>query len=140
MGMLDISDVTCSAILIGLLASLPDNLCVARSLSLAHHNAGYEHQPSPITIYQGMTLGKAVSEDTVLLVSDSKTQTKSAVCFDNPQLPDLSEAEKTRLISLLTEYCDIFGSAEGPSGYTSVVKHTIPTTRITDSAANEASS
>jgi len=84
--------------------------------------------PSPITIYQGMAMGKAVPEDTVLFVSDSIVKSKPDICFDDLQLPDLSESERTKLVNLLTEYCDVFAPAEGPSGSTSVVTHAIPTT------------
>jgi len=31
------------------------------------------------------------------------------------QLPDLSELEKTKLITLLNEYCDVYAPTEGPS-------------------------
>ena len=135
MGMLSTPDVACSAILIEPVASLPDNLCVARSLSLAHHNQVVMQvmniSPSPVTIFQGMTLAEAIPEDKILFMSDSKKEANDvALCFNNLQLPDLPEPEKTRLISLLTEYCDVFAPVDGPSGHTSVVKHTIHTTRL----------
>ena len=131
-GMLDTPNVTSSTMLIEPVTSLPDSLCVARSLSFAHHKEVVIQvmniSPSSITIYQGMAMGKAVPEDAVLFVSDSKVKSKPDICFDDLQLPDLSEAERTKLVNLLTEYCDVFAPAEGPSGYTSVVTHAIPTT------------
>jgi len=135
MGMLGTLDVACPTILIEPVASLPDNLCVACSLSSAHHNQVVLQvmniSPYPVTIFQGMALGKAIPENNVLFVSDNKKKVDAvALCFDNLQLPDLSDPEKTRLISLLTEYCDVFAPVDGPSGHTSVVKHTIPTTGL----------
>jgi len=105
-GMLDTPNVTSSTMLIEPVTSLSDSLCVAYSLSFAHHNEVVMQviSPSPITIYQGMAMGKAVPEDTVLFVSDSIVKSKPDICFDDLQLPDLSEAERTKLVDLLTEF------------------------------------
>jgi len=135
MGMLD-TTCTGSTLLKEPVDSLPDNLCIARSVSLVQHHKEVVKQvmntsPSPVKLFQGMTLGRATLGDTILLVSDNEGQTGApAPCFGNLQLPELSDPEKSRLITLLNEFSDVFAPANGPSGHTSVVKHTIPTSGL----------
>ena len=109
MGTLSIPDVACSAILIEPVASLPNNLCIACSLSSAHHNQVVMQimniSPSPVTIFQGMTLGRAIPEDNVLFVSDSKKEANATTLwFDDLQLPDLSDPEKTKMAGISISY------------------------------------
>ena len=121
---------TGSTILVEPVDSLPDTLCVARSLSTVHHNEIVMQvmniSPSSVKAFQGMTLGQATPEDRVFLVSNDQERTDAgAPCFDHLQLLDMPEHEKTRLITLLNEYCDVFAPAEGPNGHTTVIQHAI---------------
>ena len=58
-------------------------------------------------------------------MSDEDLQTEiQSPSFD----PSLSTSERTELINLLQEFCDILSPSNGPIGHTSAVKHSIPTT------------
>jgi len=98
--MLDTSDVSCLTILIQLVVSFPDNLCVACSLSLVHHNevamhAGYDYQP--ITHHHPSRDDPEQSSTRGHYLFCGRQQTPNQI--NNLQLPDLSEAESTKLIS-----------------------------------------
>ena len=92
--------------------------------------------PSPVRVFKGMRLGTATPEHNILLVSQQESSTGDPPCladnaaaplFDAIAAPDLSTAERSQLVELLTEFHDIFAPPTGPQGCTSTVKHTIPT-------------
>ena len=63
--------------------------------------------PSSITTYQGMTLEQSNTRGYYPYCGRQQTPNQT----NTLQLPDLSEAEKTKLISLLTEYCTVYCEA-----------------------------
>ena len=75
-----------------------------------------------------MRLATAIPERNILLVSDKDLEAEVQMPnFDHLQFPNLSLDKQTHLKNLLVEFHDIF-SVGDLSGYTSVVKHSIPTT------------
>ena len=109
-------DNTCgdiSVVLVEPLLNLPDQLYVGRSLSSVCNNQVpiqvMNISPSPVTLYKGMRLGTATSEQNILLVSDKESLTKpQPPSFDHLHFPNLSSSERTDLTNLLLEFCDIF--------------------------------
>jgi len=113
--------------------TLPHQLHVARSLSSCCNNQVtiqvLNVSPSPVTVYRGMSLGRVTPGDDVLLVCEESTETDvQSVSFDSLDLPNLSDAERFTLLSLLSDFSDVFAPVTGPRSCTTAVKHTIPTT------------
>ena len=95
----------------------PTNLCIARILSPV--TLGKEvvlqvmniSQPTLITIYKGMKLGKTTSRHDVMVVDDNinnvvATQTDQSQASDfNFDCSNLTYSEKTKLQNLLTPIC-----------------------------------
>ena len=85
--------------------------------------------PSPIKLFKGMKLGIVTPEQNILCVSEEELKsTLQMPSFDDLDFPHLSSAERTELVNLLTEFGDIFSSANSLRGHTTLVKHSIPTT------------
>ena len=113
--------------------TLPHRLHVARSLSSCCNNQVtiqvLNVSPSPVTVYKGMSLGRVTPGDDVLLVCEGSTETDvQSKSFDSLDLPNLSDTERSTLLSLLAEFSDVFAPVTGPRSCTTAVKHTIPTT------------
>ena len=116
---------------------LPTHMCLARSLSPLTNSADVVLQvmnisPTPVTIYKGMKLATASPQHSVLLVSDvsvvddeSPTQ---PLLLSKIDLSHLTPEEQTELTTSLNDFSDVFSHDNTPTGHTSVVKHSIPTT------------
>ena len=133
-GKVDAMDTDGSMVLIEPISPLPDHLYVACWLRMAIQVMNVS--PSPVRVFKGMRLGTATPEHNILLVSQQESSTGDPPCladnaaaplFDAIAAPDLSTAERSQLVELLTEFHDIFAPRTGPQGCTSTVKHTIPT-------------
>ena len=122
-----------SVMLIEPVATLPNQLHVARSLSSCCDNKiavqVLNVSVSPITLYKGMSLARVTPGDDILLVCNDNVQAAvQAPSFDDLHLPDLSGSETSRLLDLLSEFSDLFAPVTGLTGCTMAVKHTIPAT------------
>ena len=91
--------------------------------------------PTPVTIYKGTKLAKAIPEysvmlvsDITLLVSDTATTTTTPAILDQIDMSQLKGEERTELTKLLTTFSQVFAEDPIPTGQTSVVKHCIPAT------------
>ena len=87
--------------------------------------------PTPVTIYQGTTLGEFTPLSELLLVESHPPASPVA---NSPTLSDidlsesaLSPEQQQELLALLCDYSDLFATNNGALGRTSVVKHTIHT-------------
>ena len=88
--------------------------------------------PTPVTIYQGTTLGQFTPVSELLLV---ELQQSPLPATYSPAIPAdidlagsvLSPDQKRELLKLLSEYRDLFATDNRSLGRTSVVKHTIHT-------------
>ena len=88
--------------------------------------------PTPLTIYQGTTLGQFTLVSELLLVESQQPPLPATY---SPAIPAdidltgsvLSPDQKQELLKLLSEYRDSFATDNGSLGRTSVVKHTIHT-------------
>ena len=115
----------------------PTNLCVARTLTPVQSGKEVILQvmnvsPTPVTIYKGMKLGKAIPRHHVLMVNDDVNKVASMPTSQlqasdfNLDRSDLSPSETRQL---LTQFTDLFAPKGGPVGRTPNVKHSIPTER-----------
>ena len=87
--------------------------------------------PTPVTIYQGTTLGQFTPLSELLLV---ESQQPASPATSSPTLSDvdlsesaLSPNQQQELLVLLCDYSDLFATNNGPLGRTSVVQHAIHT-------------
>ena len=130
-----------STVLIELTLPLPDNLHMARSIGLVEDGQVaiqvMNTSPSPVRVFKGMRLGMVTPESNIFLVSQQEMSTKNPPCgadnavaplFHTIATPDLSSAERSQLLELLTDFHDIFAPPSGPQGCTSAVKHAISVT------------
>ena len=74
-----------------------------------------------------------VPEHSVMLVSHTtsvvtSTETPTAATLDQIDLSHLKTEERTELTQLLTNFSHVFAENPIPTGQTSVVEHSIPTT------------
>ena len=102
-----------SVMLVEPISNLPDQLYVGRSLSSVCSNQLQIQimniSPSPVKVYKGIKLGTVIPSTGVLLVPDEDLQTDVySSSSDHLKFPSLSTYERTELINLLKEFCDIF--------------------------------
>ena len=116
----------------------PTHICVARSLSSLANGSDILLQvmnisPTPVIIYKGTKLATMVPEHSVMLVSHTtcvvtSTETPIAAALDQIDLSHLKTEERTELTQLSTNFSHVFAENPIPTGQTSVVEHSIPTT------------
>ena len=113
----------------------PTHICVARSLSSLANGSDILLQVMniPVTIYKGTKLVTMVPEHSVMLVSHTTsvvtgTETPTEAALDQIDLSHLKTEERTELTQLLTNFSHVFAENPIPTGQTSVVEHSIPTT------------
>ena len=137
LGQINPSDYIDSSVLVEPSSKLPSHLCLARSLSpLLNHTEVIlqvmNTSPTPLTIYKGMKLATATLRHNILSISEMgphvcENSMNSTVLPDGIDLSHLSPSEQTELTELLVNYSHVFSQGRIPTGHTSVVKHSIPT-------------
>ena len=115
----------------------PSHISIARTFSSVSSDSLAVIQvintsPTPVTIYQGTTLGQFTPLSELLLVESQQpplpTASSQATAADIDLAGSvLSPDKKQGLLKLLSEYSDLFATDNGSLGRTSVVKHTIHT-------------
>ena len=85
--------------------------------------------PTPVTNYQGATLGQFTPVSELLLVESPLPATYSPAIPADIDLGGSASSpnQKQELLKLLSEHRDLFATDNGSLGHTSVVKHTIHT-------------
>ena len=137
-GLIHSEDSAVSNVLVEPLSKLPNHLCLARSLSPLLNQTEVILQvmntsPTPLTIYKGMKLGTATPGYNILSISnadslvDERSMDTTAILPDGIDLSHLIPSEQAELSKLLVSYSHVFSLGRIPTGHTSVVKHTIPT-------------
>ena len=117
--------------------SSPSHISIARTFSSVNNNSLAIIQvmnisPTPVTIYQGTTLGQFTPLSELLLVESQQPAspaTSSPTTLSDIDLTGsvLSPDQQQELFTLLCDYTDLFATNNGSLGRTSVVKHTIHT-------------
>ena len=138
MGLIHSEDSAVSNVLVEPSSKLPSHLCLACSLSPLLNQTEVILQvtntsPTPLTVYKGMKLGTATPGYSILSISDADplmgehSMDTTATLPDGIDLSHLTPSEQAELSKLLVSYSCVFSQGRIPTGHTSVVKHTIPT-------------
>ena len=113
----------------------PTHICVACSLSSLANGIDILLQVMnisliPVTIYKGTKLATMVPEHSVSHTTSvvTGTETPTAAALDQIVLSHLKTEERTELTQLLTNFSHVLAKNPIPTGQTSVVEHSIPTT------------
>ena len=119
------------------IAKVPQHMLMGRTFSPVHNGnlaliQVMNISPTPLTIHQGTKLGEYTPlADLLLIDSTCPDHLPSIAAFALTDIDlstcELSPTQQQQLLALLQDYADLFATAGGPLGRTSIVRHAIYT-------------